>query len=120
MLTRKVGSESRQLVMCRAELPRFGGSPGLSTPGVTHGDAHCAGGCEVRAAIALPPLAFLQCGPFKVVTVVHTVANLLLYIDKCPQRLSWTWLLPRVFELTGIRDLLLSFRKKRFPLVDYG
>ena len=32
-----------------------------------------------------------------------TVANLLLYIDKW--RLSWTWLLPRVFELTGIRDL---------------
>ena len=46
-----------------------------------------------------------------------TVANLLSYIDMW--RLNWTWLLPRVFELTGIRDLYY-LSEKRFSLVDYG
>ena len=62
----------------------------------------------VTAAIALPLSAFLVgiCGKFA--KVVHRYVGL-----------SWTWLLPRVFELIGIRDLYYV-SEKLLPLVDYG
>jgi hypothetical protein len=54
----------------------------------------CVVAVTVTAAIALLPLFVL--GP-------AFVANMFWYLDLWG--LSWTWLLPRAFELIGIRDL---------------
>ncbi len=62
---------------------------------------------------ALPPLLSkvqVSCGHFKLRQISASICG----------GLSWTWLLPRVFELIGIRDLYyLSSSEKWLPVVDY-